>query len=428
MRLNGAEAFSLFYIKKPKTIFIQTRLLFSMKMYLHDPYTTNFKAKIVDIVDNGIVLDNTYFYPEGGGQPADKGYIEGIKILNVKEIGEEIFHYLEKDNFYNGQSVECKIDEKFRLYCMKSHTATHIIFGVARKLLKDVKYSGFGIGNISTRIDFGTKQRIDDKILLEMEYLSNKVVLENRKISSYFSDEVEKRRLKDLAYAKKMPSGRIRIVEIEGWDFAACSGTHFKSTQEVGLIKIIERTKLQKEVTRIEFKIGEYALEEYINEKRILQDTTVLLKTSKKEITQKINKFFGDLRAKEKQIEELRENLIQRELEELQKSPTMIGGYKLYIGKISSRNPKELSFFSKSMVKKKDKSIVVLITDLNEKIMLAASCTDDIKIMLNEALRDILREFGGGGGGSPKFFQAGGILTSYNILKKKIVEIISKSL
>ena len=399
-----------------------------MKMYLHDPYTTNFDAQIVTTIDNGITLDKTYFHPEGGGQPADRGYIEGIPVADVQESEEGIVHYLPENTFHEGQPVRCEIDKNFRLYCMKSHTGAHIIFGAARKLLKNVRYAGFGIGKTSTRIDFGTGQKIDDSVLLEMEYLSNRVVLENRKILSYFSDEVEKRRLKDMVYAKEMPSGRIRVVEIADWDIAACSGTHFKSTQEIGLIKIIGKMKLQKGVTRIEFKIGKHALEEYIDEKRILQDTAVLLKTSKREVTQKINNFFEDLKVKEKQIEELRESLTQKELEKLQETPITMGEYNLYIGKISSKNPKELGLSSKRMVEKKDKSIVVLVADLNKTLMLAASCTDDVKIKLNEILRDVLREFGGGGGGSPTFFQAGGIATSYDILKKRIEEIILRNM
>lgn len=399
-----------------------------MKMYLHDPYTTRFEAKIVSIVDNGIILDNTYFHPEGGGQPADKGYIDNIPVRNVQEIEEGIVHCVSEDIFKEAQQVQCEIDKNFRVYCMRSHTGAHIVFGAARKLFSSVRYAGFDIGDRSTRIDFGTEQSIDDDTLIKIEYLSNKAVLENRKILSYFSDEVEKRRLKNLAYAKEMPSGRIRIVEIKDWDIAACSGTHFKNTQEVGLIKIIGKMKLQKEVTRVEFKIGEYALEEYINEKRILHDTTVLLKTSKKEVPLKINKLFEDLRSKEKENEKLREVLTQKELEKLHESPTKIGDYNIFIGKVSSKNPKELGISSKRMVEKKEKSIVVLICDSNGNLTLAASCTDDVKIMLNEVLKDIVREFGGGGGGSPRFFQAGEIRTSYEVLKKRIEVAISKNL
>ncbi|MEA1993436.1 MAG: DHHA1 domain-containing protein [Euryarchaeota archaeon] len=397
-----------------------------MKNYLHDPYTTEFEAEVVDIIDNGILLDNTYFHPEGGGQPADRGAINEIPVRDVQETKEEVIHYLSPEGFEAGQHVQCKINEKFRRYCMRSHTGAHILFGAGRKLLNDVRYAGFGIGKTSTRIDFGTETAVDDDLLLQLEYLSNKVVLEGREILNYFSDEVDDERLKTLVYAKEKPAGRMRVVEIEDWDLAACSGTHFTNTREIGLITVLGKSKLQEGVTRIEFTVGEHALDSYMNTKKELHEAASLLHTSTDDISQKITNLFERLDAGKKEKKELKERLVSQEIERLQ--PVNIEDYQLYIGKISRNDPNNLGILSKRMAETKEKSIAVLISENHEKITLAASCTVDVPINLSDTLKDVVKELGGGGGGGPRFFQAGGITVSYTATKKEIEEAFLRTL
>ncbi len=399
-----------------------------MKEYLHDPYTTQFEANVVSIDENAVILDRTYFHPEGGGQPADRGYIGGAEVQDVQEKEDTVVHYLSEIPFSEGQKVFCDIDEEFRRYCMRSHTGAHIVFGAARTLFDDVSYAGFGIGETSTRIDFGTETTVDDDLLLQLEYLSNKIVLEGKEILHYFSDEVDDERLKKLVYAKEMPSGRMRVVEIEDWDVAACSGTHFTNTREIGLITVLGKSKLQEGVTRIEFTVGDHALDRYMDEKKELHEAASLLHTSTNEVSQKIAKLFEELDAKKKENKELKERLVGQEIEKLQRSPINIGDYQLHMGKISSNDPNNLGILSKKMVETKEKSVAVLLSEIHGKMTLAASCTPDIPINLSDALQDVVRKLGGGGGGGPRFFQAGGITAPCEKLQMSVKKEFSKKL
>jgi alanyl-tRNA synthetase len=397
-----------------------------MKAYLSDPYTTIFDAEIVRVVDGGILLDTTYFHPEGGGQPTDRGIINGVPVGDVQEKGDEVIHFLPSSSFREGERVHCEIDRGFRRYCMRSHTGAHILFGAARRLLADVRYAGFGIGENSTRIDFGTETSVDDDLLLQLEYLSNKAVLDGRAILSYFSDEVSNERLRSLVYAKEMPSGRVRVVEIDDWDVAACSGTHFTNTHEIGLITVLEKSKLQKGVTRIAFAVGTHALDRYMGTKKELHRAASLLQTSTRTLSHKIAQLFDEIDSTKKENKALKERLTGQEVEQMQ--PVSIGDYQLYIGKVSHSDPSNLGILSKKMIEKKEKSIAVLISEFHEKMTLAASCTLDIPVNLSDTLNDVVKELGGGGGGGPRFFQAGGITGSYADLMKRITERLSREL
>lgn len=207
--------------------------------FWEDPKKTKFESKIKTVEGNKVILEETYFHPEGGGQPPDKGTLEGYEVKDVQKKYDFIVHHLEDHDLKAGEVVEGKIDEGFRQSCMRGHTGAHIVYGAGRRVLGSVDYAGFDITEEKARIDFETDVHVDKEKLLKMEELCNMAILEERPVRWRSFDKKEIENSNEIAFAKEIPDeDDIRIIEIEDWDKGVCSGTHLENTSEVGRIKI----------------------------------------------------------------------------------------------------------------------------------------------------------------------------------------------
>jgi alanyl-tRNA synthetase len=135
-----------------------------------EPTVTEFETIVDRVEGRTVVLEETYFYPEGGGQPADRGVIESSPVEDIQTVDEEVHHELASDPECSaGESVSCAVDAQFRQYLMRAHTASHALYGAGRRLLDDLGYGGFGITEQKVRVDFETSTEIDDTTLVELE-------------------------------------------------------------------------------------------------------------------------------------------------------------------------------------------------------------------------------------------------------------------
>lgn len=231
---------------------------------LNDDQTTSFTATIVDGTDEYIVLDGTYFYPEGGGQPADHGRIDwadGYAIIgDVRKDHGDVHHVIESLEGslpQERESVQAEIDAERRGQLTRMHTAQHV---VSRVVLDE--YGASTAGNQvypdRSRIDFESAS-FDESDIRKIEQLSNEaierdlpVTKENRPRDAVERDVDEGRALLDLIPASVDP---LRVVEIEGLDMCPCGGTHVKSLGEIGEIRITDCTSKGDQVERIEFEL-----------------------------------------------------------------------------------------------------------------------------------------------------------------------------
>ncbi|MBS3816528.1 MAG: hypothetical protein KGY76_03075, partial [Candidatus Thermoplasmatota archaeon] len=201
--------------------------------YWEEPGRTEFESEVTKVQGRKVILKETYFHPEEGGQPADKGTLNGNEVKDVQKEDGKIVHYLESsDHGLNPEeNVHGDIDEDFRHYCMRAHTGAHVVYGAGREVLGDIDYSGFDIGEKKVRIDFETEAHVDKEKLLKLEELSNQIILEDRPVRWKFLDREEIEDSREVAFAKEVPEGeRVRIIEIEDWDIGVCSGTHLENT------------------------------------------------------------------------------------------------------------------------------------------------------------------------------------------------------
>lgn len=230
------------------------------RLYYEDVYKKEFTAKVLECREAKkgfhIILDESAFYPEGGGQPSDTGALNGVKVLHVSEKGEEIIHELEAP-LEEGVLAEGVIDWQKRYDNMQQHTGEHIFSGLVHKHF-GYDNVGFHMGTDEVTVDFNgvlTQEQLD-----ELEDEANQLIYDNVPVKVFYPSKEE---LEELDYrSKKELTGLVRIVEIPGGDICACCGTHVETTGEVGLIKL--RTMINyKGGVRISMLCGRRALMDY---------------------------------------------------------------------------------------------------------------------------------------------------------------------
>lgn len=226
-------------------------------LYYQDSHLCRFTARVLSCAPEGdrwqVVLDNTAFYPEGGGQAADKGTLGSARVLDVQEKGDAIVHYCDVP-LEEGAAVGGQIDWPRRFDLMQQHSGEHILSGIihSRYGFHNV---GFHMGADTVTIDFDGMIPPEDLPLLEQ--LANEAIWKNLEVSSRFYQGDE---LNELPYrSKKRLTGTVRLVEVPGYDLCACCGTHVTHTGEIGQIKILSWVKFHQGI-RMEIVCGGRAL------------------------------------------------------------------------------------------------------------------------------------------------------------------------
>ncbi len=260
------------------------------KLYYKDSHLSEFTATVIDAKENAVILDKTAFFPEGGGQTADTGTIDGISVLDVQIIDGEILHYLEKP-IEVGKTVECKLDFEKRFYKMQNHSGEHIISGIVHSLY-GYDNVGFHLNDVEMTMDFNGILTRED--LLKIEKLANAAIYKNVKFNCYFPED-----LVNLEYRSKLDlTEDVRIVEIEGYDRCACCAPHVDYSSEIGIIKILDFCK-NKGGVRLFVKCGYSALEDYNERYFNALKISSLLCAPQNEIADAVEKMqaqMGDLK------------------------------------------------------------------------------------------------------------------------------------
>ena len=230
------------------------------KLYDKDSFIKEFTATVIDSYPKAdgffTILDRTAFFPEGGGQPADIGYINNSRVYDVQVSDGIIYHYTTKQ-FEKGEEVTGILDFPRRFDFMQQHSGEHIMSGVAHSLY-GCENVGFHLSDDIVTLDFD--KPLTDEQISEIEAQANHKIFENVEFFTYYPPDET---LKNLNYrSKKELEGNIRIVEIENTDMCACCAPHVKVAGQIGIIKVVSREKLRGGV-RLEIKCGGRALDDY---------------------------------------------------------------------------------------------------------------------------------------------------------------------
>ncbi|MBO5358122.1 MAG: hypothetical protein J6A78_02230 [Clostridia bacterium] len=273
----------------------------TIKLYDLDSHLSKFSATVISCENAVAVLDKTAFFPEGGGQTSDTGFIDGVKVLDVQIKDGVIYHYLEK-NIEIGKAVDCKLDWDERFRKMQNHSGEHIISGIVHSLY-GFDNVGFHLSKSEMTMDFSGILTRED--LNKIELLANKAVWENVKFNCYYPEILE-----NLGYRSKLDlTEGVRIVEIENYDRCACCAPHVNTSSEIGMIKILDFEKCKNGV-RLWVKCGIDALQDYNAKYQSGLKISSLLCTEQENIAPAVERMVkneGDLKFK---ITDLKRRLI----------------------------------------------------------------------------------------------------------------------
>ncbi|MFB6109610.1 MAG: alanyl-tRNA editing protein [Halodesulfurarchaeum sp.] len=378
----------------------------SLSLGPDNPEVRQFESTAASIEGTEVVLEETYFYPEGGGQPADRGTIEGIPVADVQTGDGEVVHTLEREpDFAVGDAVSGVIDDEFRTYAMRAHTASHVLYGAGRRVFEDIGYGGFGITEEKVRVDFETATEIDDDTLVELERLTNRAIWDSRSVTWAELPREEALELDDIAFNTATEEGAmdgadtIRVVTVEDWDVGACGGTHVPNTREIGTVSVLDRSNPGEGLTRVEFAVGPAAIRRRAEEHRAALRAAGEIGTNVGALPEEVARLESEIDALESELAELRDAALDRELQGMDR----VGDWQ--IGVIEGHEANAVGDRMQDLVGETAPVMAVTGGEGRPFVVVATDGTEDAAAVVEA----VTEEFGGGGGGGPTFAQGGGL-------------------
>ena len=244
------------------------------RLFYEDSHLDSFTAEVTACVAKGgsygVVLDRTAFFPEGGGQYADTGFLNALEVMDVQEADNEIYHFLTQP-LEVGEKVHGRINASQRFIKMQQHSGEHIVSGLVHKHF-GFDNVGFHLGTDESTLDFNGF--LTEENLRKIEQEANEAVVSNRKIEIFYPSQEERA---ELEYRSKIQIDTdLRIVRIPGYDVCACCAPHVVYTGEIGLIKLVSASKY-KGGTRVHMLCGFRALEDYNKKEKNITEISALL-------------------------------------------------------------------------------------------------------------------------------------------------------
>ncbi|WP_333637822.1 alanyl-tRNA editing protein [Tissierella praeacuta] len=374
------------------------------RLYLDNPYLREIDSRIVDkIYKDGkyyIKLNRTIFYPHlSGGQPGDKGTINGVQVLEVYEEDSDIIH-VTKENIYSDKVI-LNIDWENRFDNMQQHTGQHLLSAAFYKLYNG-ETVGFHIGKDYVYIDI-TLPDLSEDDSEKVEIYTNRIIFSNFEIKSYY---IEKNDINKLPIRKQPTvNSNIRIVEIDNIDFSPCAGTHLRNTGEIGLIKIRKWEKYKGNI-RIEFVCGNRALFDYRWKSKMIKDISLLLSSKDTDVLEKVKILYNQKEDLEKNNRSIQEELLRYKGEDLLKNAIKIDGISFVTKIFDDRDLKTINKISVHL-NNIEKSIQIYGSKYENKGQFLISVSKDLNINLKDIFKEVSEEFEIKGGGSPQTIQGG---------------------
>ncbi|ALM75778.1 alanyl-tRNA editing protein [Thermococcus barophilus] len=398
-------------------------------LFYKDAYLNEAKAKIESLEIRGnkvrLNLDRTIFYPEGGGQPSDKGIIrgDGFEIRVEKVYGkDEIWHEgtLKGREPKPGEEVELELDWEWRYENMKQHTGQHILSAVLKDLY-DSNTTGFQIFENYNKIEINFNGKLTWEHILNAEIRANEIVSKDLPVEIEFYNELPEdlrnQLRKDLSDKIKPP---IRIVSIPGVDVIPCGGTHVKSTREVGFIKVVNFYKKSKNIWRIEFVCGNRALR-YLDE--LLEDYWESLDempNKNRPLIKRVRELKNEIVKLEEEKKALRLELWEWKAKALLKESEEVKGIKI-VSTVEELDMKDAQAFVVYLVDKNPNTIALFV---GRNYVIFAKNRGVEGVSMKELLREVIKETGGGGGGGEVLAKGGG----FRVEPEKVLEIAKEKL
>jgi alanyl-tRNA synthetase len=366
-----------------------------------------------------VVLDQTPFYGEAGGQVGDAGLIlDGatrFRVKNTLKFSQDLAVHmgsLESGTLVVAREVEAIVDEEKRQATARNHSATHLLHAALRETLGDhVKQAGSLVSNERLRFDFSHFKPLRPEDMAEIELMVNRQIRKNVPVETQVMSREEAMQTGAMAIFEERYGENVRVVSMgDGVSRELCGGTHIKRTGDIGLFRIVGEAGVAANVRRIEALTGEVALQHDLEQEKILKASASLLKTNAHQVTEKVKRLLEDLKDREKQIEQLKTRLITRKSEDFLAGVREIAGVKALALKMEAASPAELRDAADRIKDKLKSGIVLLGADREGKAMLTCMVTKDLmgRFKAGDIIRKLAVVVGGKGGGRPDMAQGGG--------------------
>jgi len=377
------------------------------KLYYEQSGDIEFEGVVLDFFDGYVVMDQTLFYPEGGGQPSDTGTLVSaesmIRIDGALKIGEVILHHISGGILKRGDRVKGMVDEERRWSLMRHHTATHVLLHAAKEVLGvHIHQAGAQKGHESSRLDVRHFKHITMDEMRQIEIAANRMIMASQPVEIAIEDRTKaEQKYGFILYQGGVPSGRdIRVVKVAG-DIEACAGTHCRNTGEVGVIKLIRIEHIQDGIERIEFSAGIAALYYMQHLEQIVNSSSDVLSVQQENLPATVTRFFTEWKDLKKEVERLSGIIVDIETKNL--VPESIGGISVVVKRLDLP-ARELSSIASAVSANGGVALLAGCTE-NARVVLASG---DTRVNAGEIIGQVCTLLGGNGGGKPALAQGGG--------------------
>ncbi|BAU63330.1 alanyl-tRNA synthetase [Stanieria sp. NIES-3757] len=404
------------------------------------------EGKSVDTAEAGtevqIILDQTPFYAESGGQIGDKGYLSGdnllIRIEDVQKESSFFVHYgkIERGTLSVNDTVNATIDRACRRRLQANHTATHLLQAALRKVVDDsISQAGSLVDFDRLRFDFHCPRALKAEEIQQVEDLVNTWISEAHEADVNIMPLEEAKAKGAIAMFGEKYADEVRVIDFSGVSMELCGGTHVHNTAEIGIFKIISETGISSGIRRIEAVAGASVLD-YLNVRdKVVRELSDRFKAKPEEISDRVNNLQAELKATQKELEAIKQELAVAKSDSLLSQAEAVGEFKILVANMGDLDAKSLQAAAERLQQKLGESAVVLASIPEEgKVSLVAAFSQKIikekQLQAGKFIGGIAKVCGGGGGGRPNLAQAGGrdaskLGEALDVAKQQLIEGLS---
>lgn len=378
-------------------------------------------GKAVDAINAGqeavVVLDQTPFYAESGGQVGDKGELKGANfsfaVEDTQKYGQAIGHIgkLAAGSLKVGDAVQADVDEARRARIRLNHSATHLMHAALRQVLgTHVSQKGSLVNDKVLRFDFSHNEAMKPEEIRAVEDLVNAQISRNLPIETNIMDLEAAKAKGAMALFGEKYDERVRVLSMGDFSTELCGGTHASRTGDIGLFRIISESGTAAGVRRIEAVTGEGAIATVHADSDRLSEVAHLLKGDSNNLADKVRSVLERTRQLEKELQQLKEQAAAQESANLSSKAIDVNGVKLLVSELSGVEPKMLRTMVDDLKNQLGSTIIVLATVAEGKVSLIAGVSKDVtdRVKAGELIGMVAQQVGGKGGGRPDMAQAGG--------------------
>ena len=366
-----------------------------------------------------IVLDQTPFYAESGGQTGDRGYLSGpdllVRIEDVQKGGSLFVHHakIERGTLHVGERVTAQIDLACRRRAQANHTATHLLQAALRQIVDDqIAQAGSLVSFDRLRFDFNLPRPVTPEQLQQIEAQINLWIAEAHQAEIEILPIAAAKAKGAIAMFGEKYGDEVRVIDFPGVSMELCGGTHVANTAEIGLFKIISESGVAAGIRRIEAVAGPAVLE-YLNLRdQVVRELSDRFKAKPEELPERVTALQAELKASQKQLEALKSELALAKSEQLLQQVEPVGDFKLLVAELAGVDAESLKTVAETLLQKLGEGAVVLgSVSEPEKVSLVAAFSQSVNergLQAGKFVGTLAKLCGGGGGGRPNLAQAGG--------------------